>query len=45
MDEVKTNNNTDAKVVASLLGDSNNKVAKYINRKNLDIPHVVIKTH
>ena len=29
MEEVKTNNNTDAKVVTSLLGDSNNKVARY----------------
>ena len=28
MEEVQTNN-TDAKVVASLLGDSNNKVARY----------------
>ena len=31
MEEVKTNNNTDAKVVASLLGDSNNKVARYLS--------------
>ena len=29
MEEVQTINNTDAKVVASLLGDSNNKVARY----------------
>ena len=29
MEEVPTNNNTDAKVVACLLGDSNNKVARY----------------
>ena len=31
MEEVQTINNTDAKVVASLLGDSNNKVARYIS--------------
>ena len=30
MEEVKTNNNSDAKVVASLLGDCNNKVARYL---------------
>ena len=29
MEEVPTNNNTDAKVVACLLGDSNNKVARF----------------
>ena len=45
MEEVKTNNNTDAKVVASLLGDSNNKVARYIfeNRreKNFVVQHSI----
>ena len=55
MEEVQTINNTDAKVVASLLGDSNNKVARYIQTKthigptypvpNLKDFHLLIKQY